>query len=212
MSEKTSERNPSRLQRFREWFAKEVSGQHERPEEQYQDLTVTGNAIKTVSDGKLERRLVTYNKLLEFLEEKIVANTLQDYVTELEDIMNTLHFAICQIAAPYARAGDNRDFARIMYGWDCLHASAISKCTRVKMFFASEQEKVTGTFSSINEIVVNNLRLTLLHHFIPRAFDVLNYCFRDLDVRERSVTSIQTMTPFQLRGEGLQGAPASTEY
>jgi len=198
----SEERNPTRLQRLREWFAKEIGGKIE-----YQDMTVTGNAIKTVSDGKLERRLDVYNKLLEFLEETIHADTLQDYVNELEYMLRTTHFAVCQIAAPYARAGDNRDFARIMYGWNCLYASGMSKCARVKTFFASEQEKVTGTFSSVNEIVANNLRLTLMHHFFPRAFDVLDYCFRDLDVRERSVTSIQT--PFSQ--PNLGGGPIMTD-
>lgn len=179
-----TEGKTSRLSRLKEFFFK---GKGEA--EEYKTGTVADNAYQIVADGKLKHRLESYELLLDLLNEPFTAPSLTDYVDNLQDMVNSIHFGVSQIAAPYARAGDSDAFAKMMYGWNCWYASATSKCERVRMFFTGENDNPT------NKIVVNNLRLALLHHFFPRAFDVLAYCFKDLDVRGSSVTVIQNMIP-----------------
>lgn len=202
-----SERKPSRLQRFWGYIAKKGT----EKQIEYQDEKITGNAIRIVADRKLENRLEEYKILLDLLEEEIKAENLHEYVTELKDMVKTMHSAISRIAGPYARSGDNLRFAKLMHGWNRWYASAMSKCERVDKFFATgdgaEREKTADAFSSINSIAVHNLHMFLIQHVFPDAFDVLNYCFRDADVRERAVTVIQTMVPQQ----SFSGGPIMTD-
>lgn len=189
----------TRLEIFKEF----VKGRDQTKGKEYEQEPITGMALKIVTDGKLENRLIEYNKLLELLDGEIKSVTVREYILELIDMLKTTHSCILRIGGVYARSGDNPKFAKMMRGWDKLYSNTLSKCLRSLWFWGNNPNEKIGTFESMNEVNVKNLHLAMVHLTFNSAFDVLNYCFRDDDVRERSVTMIQSMNPMMPRGGGL---------
>lgn len=200
MAQNMNDAKFSRLEAFKQFLkGKESSTSgHE-----YKEEHITGLALKIVADGKLENRIDEYNKLLDLLSQEIKATTVRGYIIELIDMLKVTHSCIMRIAGVYARAGDNPRFAKLMHGWDKLYSNSMSKCLRALWFWGNDPNLPLGNYETVNEINVRNLHLTLVHHVFSDAYDVLNYCFRDQDVRERSVTMIQSMNPVMPRGTGL---------
>ena len=183
----------SRLARF---LAAVKGGNSDKKPNEYQEVPITGYAIKVVADGILEERKIEYFKLLELLSERPEADNLYDYLSDLWDMLQTTHSCVLRIGGVFATAGSDARFAKLMHGWDKLYSNTVSKCIRVRMFWANSKEKKMGDYS-IDEIHIRNLELFMWHLVFPDAFDVLNYCFKSEDVRARSVTLIQNMMPQQ---------------
>ena len=197
---------PSRLQRFWDFAAR-----NEKKHPDYTVLDVMGNAIRVVSDGKLEARLAEYKEYQKLSNEPSKAKNLAEYMDELMDMLKMTNDCVQRIAGPYASGGDEAKGAKLMMGWSKLHFNAMSRAVRTKHFWGSSEIKIDS--DTVDEINVMNFALSLQHHYLPWAAAVINFCFKQADVRERSVTYIQTMSPFAQRGEGIgEGKPPEETY
>ena len=159
------------------------------PNADYTEEGIASNSIKVVADKRLEQRLTEYYQLLDLYADDIDYENLEclDYIEELTAQLQCINLIIMKTSAVYATAGDNPKMSKLFYGWDGLYGNWISKCRRVKRFFADEDPED-------NRINIQNLHDAFNHILIKEAFNVLCYCFKDKDVRARSVTVYQLLT------------------
>lgn len=163
-----------------------------KPQDYIED-NIGGNSLRIVSDGKLERREATYRELLTAMNLAIAETECAGYITELQERLAVVHLTISLIAQPYARAGDNKQFAKLVHGWNKMYS--VSWCWCI-------QDLTNHKNDGLNLTAAHRLHFGLVNHIFPDAFDTLGYCYRDMDVRERAVTVIQTMMPMMGGGGG----------
>jgi len=152
--------------------------------------------IRHFTDSKLENRLEAYRMLMQFINAKIEATTLNEYVDELRERLELLFTTINLIAGPYARAGDHADFAKLMHGCSQLYHIAYGFCLKAELYFANDEPIDMKKPVGMNHVVIHNLHLTMVNHVFPNLFDGINYCFRDPDVRPTAVTVVNSMMPY----------------
>lgn len=152
------------------------------------------HSVKLIQDKRLLERKEEYITLMKLLNEPIKYTTLNEYIDELSDMVKMTHLTVCDVAGIYARSGDDQRFARMLWGWDGLYSLHLGDCLRVKFYWGNDNPMNDKKDHMYLQQVVH-LHLALINHYFCKAFNVLNYCFRDVDVRAQSVTVIQNMQP-----------------
>lgn len=198
MATKETEKK-SRFAKFMDF----VKGNQGTQEVSYKEETLAGYGVKVASDGKLEERKNEYlNFLMLFGEEDYDPNqSLLDYLKDQMDKLKLLNACVLRVGGIYATAGSDARFAKLMRGWDKLYYNAISKGNRAMDFWTKDTTRKRAD-DSMDAINVRNYRQYLNNLVFPDGQDVLNYCFRREDVRERGVVLIQTMMPMMGQAGG----------
>jgi len=197
---------------IKEWFGKRFKGQTDSKTLKSEEQTLASKGIQIISDGKLEHRISLLIDLEDEIKKPIETTILKEYVKELKKRNDLLNHGIMQIALPYARAGNDTNYAKKLEGWTDAYALA--------NWWMLEAEKMVSTdyVDSLDYDEGNINRL--LHMFCGNlnkfvwnlAFYFLGVCFMDVDIAPTAATVVQTMV--QPRGgEGLNAiAQPSTEY
>jgi len=191
----------NKWKKIKEFF--EDRAEQEPPTIEHTDLQEQGVTI--LADGKLEHRIGLYLKLQSELKQTITTNNLDNYLKELKQRLDLVHYAVCEIAGPYACAGSDKHFEVKLRGWTSWYALASSILLAIEDWIKQEQEdkayiytKQYGQSTFLNrtanlQTLVRSLHIALELHVFRDAFKVLNYCFQKEDVRPRSATVIHTI-------------------
>jgi len=198
----------------KDWLIKKFSGKSDLPKKTPQEK-LEEYGIQTLSDEKLEHRIALMIDLEKEISAPIETADLKNYVKILKERTDKLNYGIMQIAAPYARAGTEIDYARKVRGWTQMYAIANHWIHQANLMLpqkAEDKEKKDNIVKKVEmqhgniEVLIQMLHDNLEKFIWKDGFFLLGVCFKDPDVSPRVATVIQTMTA-QRPGVGLNDVP-----
>jgi hypothetical protein len=181
-----------------------------------EETKLADGIITSLMDKKLDQRIELVDMLLSALNKRVEDNvTPKEKVKALKFKLDILDEVIQKTASPYAAAGNNPRYAKLVSGWNRMFGLGSSWVQRTEWYFTEDdnpnrkavQDFVSNRVLSDNNVIIHNLELALTQHIFPPAKDVLGYCYKDEDVRPSLVTIIQaTMAPTGAPGLNINKA------
>lgn len=179
------EKKKSFTDKLTEFFKEPEKKDH--METRLSDLGVT-----VATDTKLQSRIALLEKLFDYINTEIQTTDPKEYLQEIKKKLDNLNTVISTVAGPYARAGNNPRYQRLMRGWSSWYALASSWILRSFDYFL-EQEADPVEYGQLNaKSPIKSLYNAFTLHVFKDAYLALAYCFFDKDVSPQTVTVIQT--------------------
>lgn len=173
-------------------------------EKETTERTLAEHGVKTVEDMRLRERIAIQFQFQSLMSEPIRAKKPETHLARIKDRLDQMNTVIAQTSSPYARAGDNPAYRRMLQGWSRWYALASSWIICTNDYFLTEEENPIDYGCMDAGAFVRMLEDVIQKHVMKDGFTVLNVCFRDKDVSEKAVTVIQTL-------QGKQAIPLGTE-
>jgi len=165
-------------------------------EEKLEDLGVSVIADQQLAERKaiIEEvsRLIRMpeDKFLEWLEKQQGVKydpTPENFVYALMTKLHGLNYVIALAAEPYARAGDNPQFAKMLKAWHTIYWWSYELCL-------SQLQMMEKVKTGYKYIIYFQLRSFLKIHVFPRGETVMGLCYRNIDVAPSRAVIIQQFT------------------
>ncbi len=166
--------------------------------------------LHTISDQKLEGRIVEYADFHEHIKECSEMSITLTPEAKLEMISKHVHninAKLHQVAVPWGRAGDTSWYAEAMGGWSTIQTRSLDMITSTRIIIAKSEKEGKASYASViqKEEIVAKLCYFFEVFYLKYALLIAEISWRTEDVSPQYAVTV--VMPKSDRDYGGQAPP-----